>query len=136
MSRPPSVPFFVRHTVVKNLQKASELPKGPVQLEYNVTTLLYSGLIEVIFATVTMGEWASSNTKMSSARKKYAVVKVAFLLCSLEFTRENPCGYGISYWTVLALAATSFHPVATTQMVDLFLTRLQSSCEKRNFLLN
>ena len=42
MIRRSLVPFFVRHTVVKNLQKASELPKGHVQLECHVTTLLCS----------------------------------------------------------------------------------------------
>jgi len=67
MRRPSLAPFFIRHTVVKNLQKASELPKGNVQLEYRVTTLLCSRLIEVIFATVTMGEQTSSNSKVTSA---------------------------------------------------------------------
>jgi hypothetical protein len=56
ITRPSLFPFFVRHTVVKNLQKAFELPKGHVQLEYHVTTLLCSRLIEVICATVTVVE--------------------------------------------------------------------------------
>jgi hypothetical protein len=56
ITRPSLVPLFVRHTVVKNLQKASELPRGHVQLEYHVTTLLCFRLIGVILATVTMGE--------------------------------------------------------------------------------
>ena len=102
------MPFFVRYTVVKNLQKASELPQLHVQLEYHVTTLLCSGLIEVIFATVTMGE--QLNSKMTSTLKKSAVVKVAFVLYSLGFTRENRCGYEIPYWTVLGACSNIFPP--------------------------
>ena len=56
MTRPSLVPFLIRHTIVKNVQKASELSEGHVQLDYHVTTLLCFRLIAVILATVTMGE--------------------------------------------------------------------------------